>query len=109
VVSVSRPAVRVLCLDARQRLLLLRWRDPADGSYVWSGHHMPTRRWNRQREADFRHPMRPEHGQAGAVTHRHEERQAVLHLHSGLLDQASVEGAGGAVAQAGQPGAGAAR
>jgi 8-oxo-dGTP pyrophosphatase MutT (NUDIX family) len=32
---VLRPAVRVVCLDQRQRLLLLRWRDPADGSYVW--------------------------------------------------------------------------
>jgi 8-oxo-dGTP pyrophosphatase MutT (NUDIX family) len=35
VVSVARPAVRVLCLDAQQRLLLLRWRDPADGTYLW--------------------------------------------------------------------------
>jgi hypothetical protein len=36
-VSVLRPAVRVVCLDERQRLLLLlRWRDPADGSYLWS-------------------------------------------------------------------------
>jgi 8-oxo-dGTP pyrophosphatase MutT (NUDIX family) len=34
-VGVLRPAVRVVCLDQRQRLLLLRWRDPADGSYLW--------------------------------------------------------------------------
>jgi 8-oxo-dGTP diphosphatase len=34
-VSMPRPAVRVVCLDERERLLLLRWRDPTDGSYVW--------------------------------------------------------------------------
>ncbi|PPS88923.1 NUDIX hydrolase [Streptomyces sp. MH60] len=33
--STHRPASRVLCLDAAHRLLLLRWRDPFDGTYVW--------------------------------------------------------------------------
>lgn len=30
-----RPAARVLCLDAAHRLLLLRWRDPHDGTFLW--------------------------------------------------------------------------
>ncbi|MCT2589936.1 NUDIX domain-containing protein [Streptomyces sp. N2-109] len=30
-----RPAARVICLDAAHRLLLLRWRDPFDGSWLW--------------------------------------------------------------------------
>ncbi|OEV06058.1 NUDIX domain-containing protein [Streptomyces oceani] len=30
-----RPAVRVICLDAAQRPLLLRWRDPLDGALLW--------------------------------------------------------------------------
>lgn len=30
-----RPAVRVICLDAAQRLLLLHWRDPFDGVMLW--------------------------------------------------------------------------
>ncbi|MGW1272750.1 NUDIX domain-containing protein [Streptomyces sp. NPDC002491] len=30
-----RPAVRVICLDAAQRLLLLHWRDPFDGALLW--------------------------------------------------------------------------
>ncbi|WP_301373369.1 NUDIX hydrolase [Streptomyces xanthophaeus] len=30
-----RPAVRVICLDAAQRLLLLKWRDPFDGVMLW--------------------------------------------------------------------------
>ncbi|MEU1472028.1 NUDIX domain-containing protein [Streptomyces sp. NPDC005761] len=30
-----RPAARVICLDAADRLLLLRWRDPFDGSLLW--------------------------------------------------------------------------
>jgi 8-oxo-dGTP pyrophosphatase MutT (NUDIX family) len=30
-----RPAVRVVCADAGHRLLMLRWRDPHDGSYLW--------------------------------------------------------------------------
>ncbi|WP_432995529.1 NUDIX hydrolase [Dactylosporangium sp. CA-233914] len=31
----SRPAARVVCLDGAQRVLLLRWKDPADGSWLW--------------------------------------------------------------------------
>ncbi|MFG2041203.1 NUDIX hydrolase [Dactylosporangium sp. NPDC048998] len=31
----SRPAARIVCLDAAQRVLLLHWRDPADGSWLW--------------------------------------------------------------------------
>lgn len=31
----ARPAARLLCLDAAERLLLLHFRDPADGSYFW--------------------------------------------------------------------------
>jgi 8-oxo-dGTP pyrophosphatase MutT (NUDIX family) len=30
-----RPAVRIVCLDAAGRILLLRWRDPYDGRYLW--------------------------------------------------------------------------
>jgi len=30
-----RPAVRIVCVDASGRILLLRWRDPHDGSYLW--------------------------------------------------------------------------
>ena len=30
-----RPAVRVVCLDGAQRVLLLRWKDPGDGSWLW--------------------------------------------------------------------------
>ncbi|MEU8935669.1 NUDIX domain-containing protein [Streptomyces sp. NPDC048409] len=33
--TVHRRAARVLCLDAAHRLLLLRWRDPFDGSWLW--------------------------------------------------------------------------
>ncbi|MEV1027070.1 NUDIX domain-containing protein [Streptomyces sp. NPDC050264] len=33
--STHRPAARVICLDAAHRLLLLRWRDPFDGSWLW--------------------------------------------------------------------------
>ncbi|WP_314252444.1 NUDIX domain-containing protein [Streptomyces kutzneri] len=33
--TTHRPAVRVICLDAAQRLLLLRWRDPFDGVMLW--------------------------------------------------------------------------
>jgi 8-oxo-dGTP pyrophosphatase MutT (NUDIX family) len=33
--SSFRPAVRVLCVDDSDRVLLIRWRDPADGTYVW--------------------------------------------------------------------------
>lgn len=30
-----RPAVRVVCLDAALRVLLLHWRDPFDGALLW--------------------------------------------------------------------------
>jgi 8-oxo-dGTP pyrophosphatase MutT (NUDIX family) len=30
-----RPAVRIVCLDAADRILLLRWRDPYDGRCLW--------------------------------------------------------------------------
>jgi len=30
-----RPAVRVLCIDTDWRILMLRWRDPSDGSQLW--------------------------------------------------------------------------
>ncbi|MFI7366717.1 NUDIX hydrolase [Streptomyces sp. NPDC050149] len=30
-----RPAARVICLDVTDRLLLLRWRDSFDGSWLW--------------------------------------------------------------------------
>jgi 8-oxo-dGTP pyrophosphatase MutT (NUDIX family) len=30
-----RPAARVLCLDPAGRVLLLRWRDPGDGTIFW--------------------------------------------------------------------------
>lgn len=30
-----RPAARVICLDAADRVLLLRWRDPFDGALLW--------------------------------------------------------------------------
>ena len=30
-----RPAARVICLDAAHRVLLLRWRDPFDGTWLW--------------------------------------------------------------------------
>ncbi|WP_433203995.1 NUDIX domain-containing protein [Dactylosporangium sp. CS-047395] len=30
-----RPAVRIVCLDGAQRVLLLHWKDPFDGSSVW--------------------------------------------------------------------------
>jgi 8-oxo-dGTP pyrophosphatase MutT (NUDIX family) len=30
-----RPAARVVCLDASDDILLLRWRDPFDGSHLW--------------------------------------------------------------------------
>ncbi|MFH8484495.1 NUDIX hydrolase [Streptomyces longisporoflavus] len=31
----QRTAARVICLDAAQRLLLMRWRDPVDGTWLW--------------------------------------------------------------------------
>jgi 8-oxo-dGTP pyrophosphatase MutT (NUDIX family) len=33
--TTHRPAARVICLDAAHRLLLLRWRDPLDGTLFW--------------------------------------------------------------------------
>jgi len=30
-----RPAVRIICLDASSRVLMLRWQDPADGELLW--------------------------------------------------------------------------
>jgi 8-oxo-dGTP pyrophosphatase MutT (NUDIX family) len=30
-----RPAVRIVCLDAADRVLLLHWQDPYDGSQLW--------------------------------------------------------------------------
>lgn len=31
----SRRAVRIICLDAGVRVLMLRWQDPFDASYLW--------------------------------------------------------------------------
>lgn len=31
----TRPAARVICVDAADRLLLLRWPDPATGAWLW--------------------------------------------------------------------------
>jgi 8-oxo-dGTP pyrophosphatase MutT (NUDIX family) len=33
--KVSRPSARIICLDDQGRILLLRWRDPFDGSTKW--------------------------------------------------------------------------
>jgi 8-oxo-dGTP pyrophosphatase MutT (NUDIX family) len=33
---ISRAAVRIVCLDANDRVLLLQWRDPFDGAVIWS-------------------------------------------------------------------------
>lgn len=33
--KVSRPSARIICVDDRGRILLLRWRDPFDGSTKW--------------------------------------------------------------------------
>jgi 8-oxo-dGTP pyrophosphatase MutT (NUDIX family) len=30
-----RPAVRIVCLDAAEKILLLNWRDPHDGNLLW--------------------------------------------------------------------------
>jgi 8-oxo-dGTP diphosphatase len=32
----SRPAARIVCLDAEDRVLLLRWQDPFDGTMQWA-------------------------------------------------------------------------
>ncbi len=34
-IAEPRPAVRIICLDLRSRVLLLRWRDPFDGDLLW--------------------------------------------------------------------------
>jgi 8-oxo-dGTP pyrophosphatase MutT (NUDIX family) len=34
-IAPDRPCVRIVCLDAASRVLLLRWRDPSDGSHLW--------------------------------------------------------------------------
>lgn len=31
----SRPTVRIICLDADSRVLLLQWQDPFDGALLW--------------------------------------------------------------------------
>ncbi|MER7348040.1 NUDIX hydrolase [Streptomyces aurantiacus] len=36
--TTHRPATRVICLDAAERLLLLHWRDPFDGALLWEPH-----------------------------------------------------------------------
>ncbi len=33
--AVTRPAVRIICLDNAERVLLLHWRDPFDGRVFW--------------------------------------------------------------------------
>ncbi|MEU7281068.1 NUDIX domain-containing protein [Streptomyces sp. NPDC045431] len=33
--TTHRPATRVICLDAAHRLLLMRWRDPHSGNWLW--------------------------------------------------------------------------
>ena len=33
--TASRPAVRIICLDANGRVLMLQWQDPHDGSLLW--------------------------------------------------------------------------
>ncbi|GAA4894276.1 NUDIX hydrolase [Streptomyces coeruleoprunus] len=33
--TTHRPAARVICLDAAHRVLLLHWRDPFDGTWLW--------------------------------------------------------------------------
>jgi len=33
--SLHRRAARVICLDRRRRVLLLRWRDPGNGQVLW--------------------------------------------------------------------------
>jgi 8-oxo-dGTP pyrophosphatase MutT (NUDIX family) len=34
-VAAHRPAARIVCLDAADRVLLLRWRDPTNDTYLW--------------------------------------------------------------------------
>ncbi|MGW7074688.1 NUDIX domain-containing protein [Streptomyces sp. NPDC054866] len=30
-----RPSVRIVCVDPKQHILLLRWQDPESGTYIW--------------------------------------------------------------------------
>ena len=33
--TVTRPAVRIICVDAHNRVLMLQWRDPVSGERLW--------------------------------------------------------------------------
>ena len=33
--TVTRPAVRIICLDARDQVLMLQWRDPLSAEVLW--------------------------------------------------------------------------
>jgi 8-oxo-dGTP pyrophosphatase MutT (NUDIX family) len=33
--TVTRPAVRIICVDAHDRVLMLNWRDPVSGDLLW--------------------------------------------------------------------------
>ena len=33
--TVTRPAVRIICVDAHDRVLMLNWRDPVSGDVLW--------------------------------------------------------------------------
>jgi len=33
--TVTRPAVRIICVDAHNRVLMLNWRDPVSGDLLW--------------------------------------------------------------------------
>jgi 8-oxo-dGTP pyrophosphatase MutT (NUDIX family) len=33
--ATHRPAARIVCLDAANRVLLMRWRDPVTGTHLW--------------------------------------------------------------------------
>jgi 8-oxo-dGTP pyrophosphatase MutT (NUDIX family) len=33
--TVTRPAVRIICVDAHNRVLMLNWRDPVSGDMLW--------------------------------------------------------------------------
>jgi 8-oxo-dGTP pyrophosphatase MutT (NUDIX family)/GNAT superfamily N-acetyltransferase len=56
---VLRPAARMLCLDASERVLLMHWRDPVDGHQLWeppgggiepgeSAHDAVLREWHEE-------------------------------------------------------------
>ena len=56
----SRPAVRIVCLDAVGRVLLLRWQDPTDGAGSGSRRAAGSRRAKRPtRQPDGNWPRRP--------------------------------------------------